>query len=137
MPSASLHLAPDQGPGRRHRAGWTLIEVIVTTAILATLGVAIVMSMLPQLGSAQRQQCMANLQMIEAAKNAWVADHPGQAMQADPAALGQYLRGGVIPTCPGNGSTYQNLYDPAQPCSCPFHKDQNQRPLQAYSTPTP
>lgn len=118
---------------RRLQAGWSLIEVVVTTAIVGTLGVAIVMSMIPQVTSAKRNQCIANLQMIEAAKNSWVADHPGQTMQNDPTALSQYIRGGVVPqTCPASSSTaYTNLYDPTQPCTCPFHQ------VQAYATPTP
>ena len=80
---------------------------------------------------------MANLQMIEAAKNSWVADHPGQLMQApgpnNPDPLVQYIRGGVVPqTCPANGgSNYSNIYDPTQPCTCPYHSQQ------AYATPTP
>jgi type II secretory pathway pseudopilin PulG len=117
----------------RLQAGWSLIEVVVTTAIVGTLGVAIIMSMLPQVTSAKRNQCIANLQMIESAKNSWVADHPGQTMQSDPTALSQYIRGGVIPqTCPAdNTTTYTNLYDPTQPCTCPFHQQQ------AYATPTP
>ena len=124
---------------RRRQAGWSLIEVVVTTAIVGTLGVAITVSMLPQIASTKRNQCMANLQMIESAKNSWVADHPGQTMIVpstpggpdDP--LVQYIRGGVVPnTCPGNGSTaYTNVYDPTQPCTCPYHQKQ------AYATPTP
>lgn len=108
-----------------------MIEVLVATAILAALSVTAIMNMQPQAASAQRQQCMQYLQTIESAKNAWVADHPGQDMPSDPSVLTQYLRGGSIPTCPGNQSTYQNLYDPTQPCTCPYHQQQ------AYATPTP
>ncbi|MBV9997676.1 MAG: type II secretion system protein [Verrucomicrobia bacterium] len=121
----------------RLQAGWSLIEVVVTTAIVGTLGVAIVMSMIPQVTSAKRNQCMANLQMIESAKNSWVADHPGQTMlvpsSTNPDPLAQYIRGGVVPqTCPSsNSSGYSSVYDPTQPCTCPFHQQQ------AYATPTP
>ena len=51
----------------RPRAGWSLIEVVVTTAIVGTLGVAIVTSMTHEVASSQRNQCKANLEMIEAA----------------------------------------------------------------------
>lgn len=108
-----------------------MIEVLVATAILAALSVTVILNMLPQVASSKRQQCMGNLQMIESAKSAWVADHPGQDMPADPSALTQYLRGGNIPTCPVDGSTYQNLYDPTTPCTCTYHQQQ------AYATPTP
>ena len=132
----------------RPRAGWSLIEVVVTTAIVGTLGVAIVTSMTHEVASSQRNQCKANLEMIEAAKNSWVADHPGQkivppAGPNDQDPLAQYIRGGVVPkTCPVDGEAYTNLpnsnsnstagmYDPAQPCYCPYHQQQ------AYPTPTP
>lgn len=133
-------------PWERHfQAGWSLIEVVVTTAIVGTLGVAVVMSMMPQIATSQRNQCMANLQMIESAKNSWVADHPGQAMATPPVPNGtddplvQYIRGGTIPSCPRDQSTYLNLYDPTKPatCTCPYHKDQYGNQLQAYPTPTP
>jgi prepilin-type N-terminal cleavage/methylation domain-containing protein len=130
----------------RLQAGWSLIEVVVTTAIVGTLAVAVIMSMIPQVTSAKRNQCIANLQMIESAKNSWVADHPGQTMVPpgpdNPDPLAQYIRGGVVPTtCPGDGKTpYTNpptttstagMYDPTQPCYCPFHQQQ------AYATPPP
>ena len=124
-------------PGvRRSREGWTLIEILVATAILACLSVTAIMCMTREVASANKRQCLANLQMIESAKNAWVADHPGQDMPADPSALKQYLRGGSIPTCPRDGSTYQNLYDPTQPttCTCPYH---NQQAYDTTPTPTP
>src|SRR5437764_1153094 len=84
----------------RRQRGFTLIEVIVACAIMACIGVAVIMGMNSQVVSAKKNQCMANLQMIESAKNAWVADHPGVAMPTpsggtDP--LSQYVRGGVVP----------------------------------------
>ena len=128
-----------------------MIEVLVATAILAALSVTAIMNMQPQAASAKRQQCMANLQILESAKNAWVADHPGQDMPSDPTQaqqqLSQYVRGGInnFPgACPGPGNTpYTNppnssstlgMYDPTLPCYCPYHQQQ------AYGTtpsPTP
>ncbi|MBV8899415.1 MAG: hypothetical protein JOY92_04805 [Verrucomicrobia bacterium] len=120
----------------------------MTAAIVAALSVAAIMNMQPQAASANRQGCMANLQMLEAAKAAWVADHPGQDMPSNPddakTALSQYVRGGIANfpgTCPGPGKTpYTNppkssstlgMYDPTLPCYCPYHQQQ------AYATPTP
>ena len=133
---------------RRTRQGWTLIEVLVAVAIMAALSVTAIMSMQRQAASANKQQCMQNLQMLESAKNAWVADHPGKDMNdvTDPKTeLSQYIRGGIYNfpgACPGPGKTpYTNppnssstlgMYDPTLPCYCPYHQQQ------AYATtPTP
>jgi type II secretory pathway pseudopilin PulG len=144
MKGAMSRVGADTAKGTwqcRLQTGWSLLEVVVTTAIVGTLGVAVICSMLPQIATSKTNQCMANLQMIEAAKNAWVADHPGQAMSTPSAPGGSddplisYIRGGIIPACP-SGGTYQNVYDPTKPCICPSPSPGPGHGLQAYPTPS-
>ncbi|HEY0789543.1 MAG TPA: type II secretion system protein [Chthoniobacterales bacterium] len=126
-------------PGKKAQRAFTLIEMIVAVAIAASIGVAVVTSMNSQIASTKKNQCMANLQMIESAKNAWVGDHPGQTMPTPPFTgtvtdpLVPYLRGGNVPSCPSLPSpspspsatpTYTNVYDPTNATKCTFHNQQ-------------
>jgi prepilin-type N-terminal cleavage/methylation domain-containing protein len=115
---------PHHNPRFRANDGFTLIELIVTTAILAVLGVAVIVSMSGQIQSAKAQECQANMQMIEAAKHAWVSDHPGETLaapgggQTDP--LAPYLRSNTVPQCP-SGGTYTQQYDRFNRTTCSEH----------------
>ncbi len=109
-------------PKGRHRSriGWTLLEVIVSVSIMATLATAAIMTFTTQIASAQKNQCKANMQIVESAKNAWVADHPGQSMATDGSSLKPYLRNQTLPTCPNSSGKY-TYGDATTACTCSIH----------------
>jgi prepilin-type N-terminal cleavage/methylation domain-containing protein len=106
------------------RRGFTILEVSLVAVVIAIVSALAIGMYLNALDDQRGRTCSANLRTIEAAKTAWVHDHPGQEISS-PNDLLPYLKTGVLPTCP-SGGTYTNitdrrnlvtcsLYDPSKP----------------------
>ena len=100
---------------RVSRSGFTLAEVMIELAIVATAaGLAI-----PSWTHSTRVQrgltCGANLRIIQAAKQAALADDPNVTLNAT--VLQNYLPNGIVPACPSGGS-YSGMFTPGTLVSC-------------------
>ncbi len=101
------------------RNGFTIPEIILVTLVVAIVS-ALAYGMYQNVVNDQRgRTCSANLRTIEAAKTAWVHDHPGQDITSVNELL-PYLKTGVLPTCP-SGGTYSNLTDRRQLARCSLY----------------
>jgi prepilin-type N-terminal cleavage/methylation domain-containing protein len=96
-------------------AGFTLTELLVTLVIAVCLGALAIPAYSQLKAISQGQRCNGNLLLIEAAKDSFVKDNPGQALTSTSQLL-PYLKYGM-PTCPAGG-TYSNVTDPYTRTAC-------------------
>lgn len=101
------------------RAGFTLVEVVVVVAIVASL---LSFAVYNYLESARRQKgrtCGMDLQLIEDAKAKWKIDFPGVPLPPldDPNGIRRYFVAGRIPGCPAGG-TYRAVGSLSTLCTC-------------------
>lgn len=97
-----------------HRA-FTLIELIVVLTLMGILFTLVAPSVLSSMEKTRGRRCGANLLLLENAKEAYLLDHPGQAITSTKLLM-SYLKHGM-PQCPSGGA-YANLTNPVSPCSC-------------------
>jgi hypothetical protein len=69
-----------------------------------------------------KKTCLNNLRLIDDAKQQWAADFdkPDSAVPAEK-DLSPYLKGGILPVCPGGGTYRINAVDELPTCSIPGH----------------
>jgi type IV pilus assembly protein PilA len=99
--------------------GFTVLEVTLVALVIAMVSVLAYGMYLSVLNDQRGRTCSANLRTIEAAKTAWVHDHPGQDITSTNDLL-PYLKTGVLPTCP-SGGTYSNVTDRRQLTTCSLY----------------
>jgi prepilin-type N-terminal cleavage/methylation domain-containing protein len=105
------------------RAGFSLVEILVVLAIIATAAGFVGVSILSVLKQQNSRICLTNMVTIEAAKDEYARDHPGGSAIPSAADFAPYFRFG-IPHCPDhNRSDYPNLLDLKNPVSCPVHPE--------------
>lgn len=128
-----MNLRP-HSPNTRTNAGYTLIEITITFAIVALLTAILIPNLLRSLNNQKTDNCLSNLKALQAAKESWVADHPGMDITAKPATcllpyvnLGATAKNAALPTCP-DGGTYTNLTNPFAPVTCSIHGVPNPTP---------
>lgn len=95
--------------------GFTLIELIVVVTLMGILFSLAAPSVMSSMEKTRGRRCGANLLLLENAKDAYLLDHPGQAITSNNRLL-PYLKHGM-PRCPSGGA-YSNLTEPMAPCSC-------------------
>ncbi|MGA8656123.1 MAG: prepilin-type N-terminal cleavage/methylation domain-containing protein [Chthoniobacterales bacterium] len=100
--------------------GFTILEVTLVAVVIAIVSVLACGMYLNALTDQRGRTCSANLRTIEAAKTAWVHDHPGQDITSTNDLL-PYLKTGVLPTCP-SGGTYGNLTDRTHLATCSLYE---------------
>jgi prepilin-type N-terminal cleavage/methylation domain-containing protein len=107
------------------RAGFSLVEVLVVLAIIASTAGFIAISILSALKQQNSRVCLTNMVTIEAAKDEYARDHPGATSVPSAREFAPYFRFG-IPRCPDNGGTdYANLLDLGNPVFCSAHPENN------------
>lgn len=101
------------------RAGFTLVEVVVTVAIVASLLSFAVYNYLESVRRQKGRTCGMNLQLIEDAKAKWKIDFPGVPLPTatDPNGISRYFVAGKIPSCP-SGGVYRSVDSLGTPCTC-------------------
>ena len=105
----------------RDSSGMTLVELVVVVAILAAVAGAVTIAVVSTLKKEQSKACLANLLIIEAAKDEYARDHPGATQVDDPTEFVKYFRFGV-PRCPVNpNEDYQGWDDLHAHASCRIH----------------
>jgi type II secretory pathway pseudopilin PulG len=70
----------------------TLVELVVVVAILATVAGAVTIAVVSTLKKEQSKACLANMLIIEAAKDEYARDHPGATQVDDPTEFVKYFR---------------------------------------------
>lgn len=99
---------------------FSLVEMLVVLAIIAAVSGAVTFAVLRTLDGQAEKQCLANMLLIEAAKDEYSRDHVGATVvNAD--EFRHYFRFGV-PRCPRNsGVDYENWSDLNASVVCPVH----------------
>jgi type II secretory pathway pseudopilin PulG len=98
----------------------TLAELLVVLAIIAAVAGVVTFAVGSTLKRQQAKGCLTNLLMIEAAKDEYARDHPGET-QVNGDEFKKYFRFGV-PRCPVNrNEEYQNWNTLNTPASCKVH----------------
>ena len=94
---------------------FTLIELITVITLMGILFTLAAPSVLSSMEKVRGRRCSASLLLLENAKDAYLLDHPGQAITSANSLL-PYLRNGM-PQCPSGGA-YGNLAELLAPCTC-------------------
>ncbi len=109
----------------RHRAGFTLVEIMIVVAIIGLLAAIGIPNFVRARETAQTNACINNLRVIDSAKQQWALEQ-GQASSVTPVAtdITPYLgrSGSVMPHCPlsdSSGSPAYNLNVLTDPPTCP------------------
>lgn len=95
----------------RSRKGFTLVEIMIVVAIIGLLAAIAVPNFVQARTTSRTNACINNLRLIEAAKEQWaLANNAADTAATTNANVTPYLKGGVMPTCPGGGTyTTQNV----------------------------
>jgi prepilin-type N-terminal cleavage/methylation domain-containing protein len=105
------------------KAGFSLVEVLIVLAIIASAAGFITISILGAVKQQNSRICLTNMVTIEAAKDEYARDHPGATMVPSASEFARYFRFG-IPRCPDNsGADYANLLDLENPVVCSVHPE--------------
>jgi prepilin-type N-terminal cleavage/methylation domain-containing protein len=91
-----------------HKAGFTLIEIIIVVAIIGVLCVIAVPRFVHARVESQMNVCISNLREIDGAKRQWAIENKAAATTTPGITdLQPYIgRGtGVLPTCPATSNT--------------------------------
>ena len=83
----------------------TLLRVVLYGGILGLLTAIAIPNFVKARRTECKSSCIANLKQIDGAIQQWALENKKSATDApDLAALLPYLKGGVLPTCPGGGT---------------------------------
>jgi hypothetical protein len=73
--------------------------------------------------TSQKNACINNLRIIDAAKEQWaMVKRKQDGDEVDPAGIMEYMKGGKMPICPGGGTYTINAIGAMPECSIPGHK---------------
>lgn len=97
------------------QAGFTLVELLVILVLTGCIAALAMPAFSAIRAQSRAQRCSANIQLIEAAKDAYIKDKPGQALNSQSQLL-PYLKYGM-PSCP-SGGTYNNVLNAYARTSC-------------------
>lgn len=121
---------PSRPLGFSRRSGFTLVEVVITVFLLATVISISVPSLLGMRDQQLRLQCLSNLRQLQSAKDAYVLDHLGEGSPTDDhpdrqAVFRSYFVEGFTTqtTCPLSQNTIEGVYDVYFRSVCPVCGD--------------
>ena len=89
------------------KAGFTLVEIMIVVAIIGLLAAIAIPNFVKARATAQKNACIANLKQIDGAVQQWALENKKAATDTyliTDVTMLAYLKGSVIPVCPGNGT---------------------------------
>lgn len=89
------------------KAGFTLVEIMIVVAIIGLLCSIALPNFVKARAKSQQDSCLNNLRQLDGAIQQWALETK-QSMSAAPdsAAVANYIRSGVLPTCPSGEIPY-------------------------------
>jgi prepilin-type N-terminal cleavage/methylation domain-containing protein len=105
------------------RSGFTLVEIMIVVAIIGLLAAIAIPNFSKARSTAQRNACISNLRQIDGAKQMWATENrkTDSDVPSD-SDIAAYLKGNVMPTCPGTGAKYNIRSIGENPtCDTPGH----------------
>jgi prepilin-type N-terminal cleavage/methylation domain-containing protein len=93
------------------KQGFTLVEIMIVVAIIGLLAAIAIPSFMKSRTNSQQNACINNLGQIESGKKQWAkAQNKSDGDAIDTAEVASYLKGSILPTCPGGGTyTYNDI----------------------------
>src|SRR5438874_9748604 len=87
--------------------GFTLVEIMIVVAIIGLLAAIAIPNFSKARSTAQKNACISNLRQIDGAKQMWATENRKTDTDVPSEAdVASYLKGNVMPTCPGTGAKY-------------------------------
>ncbi len=88
-----------------NRKGFTLVEIMIVVAIIGLLAAIAIPNFVKARETAQRNACINNLRLIDAAKEQYALewDLTTGSTAVDSSNLADYFKGNTFPGCPASG----------------------------------
>jgi prepilin-type N-terminal cleavage/methylation domain-containing protein len=107
----------------QNRSGFTLVEIMIVVAIIGLLAAIAIPNFSKARSTAQKNACISNLRQIDGAKQMWATENRKTDSDVPSETdVASYLKGNVMPTCPGTGGKYNIRAVSENPtCDTPGH----------------